>query len=450
MAYVRAHETKQKRNGKPIRTYAVVWREAVRDDFGLPTGQLRACRETYSTRDAAEARRDELNAARHTSGTTALAEQRKAGELPFGYYARAWLDAQRIKAASGKVKADTIDGYEKRLAVYALPEFGGRAIASVTPAHCEQFLAALVAKGVSPATLKHHWSVLRNVFRYAVRHRAITSNPCDGVDFSANGSQRRNRRHYPLTSAQVAAVAASVGERYPVYELLTLFAAYTGLRAEELAGLEVADLSFTPELKCTVHVRRAKKRREGVWIVDTLKSAKSARAVPLPPWLAERLLDYLADHPRATELTAPLWPNRALGGLRHHGQLAVASLDFSEPIDTGAFYKNVLRPALAAVGLPASMPATTREDGTPIAKVEGVRFHDLRHTAATLWLSNGVHFMQVSKWLGHSTFTLTLDTYGDYIPEQDGGAINPLPEPTAASIRPAELPSNVLLLRGRG
>jgi len=39
-------------------------------------------------------------------------------------------------------------------------------------------------------------------------------------------------------------------------------------------------------------------------------------------------------------------------------------------------------------------------------------------------LSTGVHFMQVSKWLGHSTFTLTLDVYGDYIPETDGGAAN--------------------------
>ena len=56
--------------------------------------------------------------------------------------------------------------------------------------------------------------------------------------------------------------------------------------------------------------------------------------------------------------------------------------------------------------------------------------------------------MQVSKWLGHSTFTLTLDTYGDYIPEQDGGALNTLPEPPAP-VRPARLPSNVVNLFGR-
>jgi integrase len=63
-----------------------------------------------------------------------------------------------------------------------------------------------------------------------------------------------------------------------------------------------------------------------------------------------------------------------------------------------------------------------------------VRLHDLRHTFATPQLSAGVHFVQVSKWLEHSIFTLTLDVYGDYIPEGDGGAINNLPEPTAPAI----------------
>ncbi|WP_375481979.1 tyrosine-type recombinase/integrase [uncultured Mycobacterium sp.] len=459
MAYIKVHETKRKRNGKTVKRYEVIWREPVRDEFGLPVPvnpdhpdgpkRTRNRGERYDTREAAEARRDELNAARHTTGTSALAEQRKAGELPFGYYARAWLDAQRLKVASGKVKADTVDGYEKRLAVYVLPEFGAKAIASIVPAHCEQFLAALVARGLTPATLKHHWSVLRSVFVYALRHKAIVTNPIDGVDFSANSAKRRNRRHHPLTAEQVAAVAGSIGTRYPVYELLTLFAAYTGLRAEELAGLEVGDLVFAPGPHASVNVRRAKKRRTGLWVTDTLKSAKSARTVPLPPWLAERMADYLTEHPRADEPTAPLWPNRVLGGVRRRGYRAVAPLDYSEPVDTTAFYKNVLRPALAAVGLPASTRATTLDDGTPVPAVKGVRLHDLRHTFATLQLSAGVHFMQVSKWLGHSSFTLTLDIYGDWIPEQYGGALNTLPEPTPPK-RSAEAAGNVVPLKRRG
>jgi integrase len=83
-----------------------------------------------------------------------------------------------------------------------------------------------------------------------------------------------------------------------------------------------------------------------------------------------------------------------------------------------------------------------------VPAVEGVRLHDLRHTFATLQLSAGVHFMQVSKWLGHSTFTLTLDVYGDWIPEQDGGAANTLPEPTAPAT-PTEAATNVVKHFGR-
>lgn len=92
---------------------------------------------------------------------------------------------------------------------------------------------------------------------------------------------------------------------------------------------------------------RAKKRRAGEWTADTLKSARSHRTVPLPPWLAMRLVDYLAFmHSRAAEPHAPLWFNRVLGGARRRGCRAVAALDFTEPCDMGAYYKNLLKPAL--------------------------------------------------------------------------------------------------------
>ena len=230
-----------------------------------------------------------------------------------------------------------------------------------------------------------------------------------------------------------------------------MFAAYTGLRAEEIAGCEVGDVVFTAApagVRAHIDVRRAKKRRGGSWVTDTLKSTKSRRTVPLPGWLAERMREYLdttrpAPMSRRAVVAEPCARRRATPGCR-----AVAPLDFSEPVDIGAFYKNLLRPALEAVGLPASRPGTTLEDGTPVPAIRGIRLHDLRHTFATLQLSAGVHFMQVSKWLGHSTFTLTLDVYGDYIPEEDGGVVNALPEPPAPA-KQAELPDNVVQLFGR-
>ncbi len=151
-------------------------------------------------------------------------------------------------------------------------------------------------------------------------------------------------------------------------------AAYTGLRAEEVAGLEVGDLVFS-STRAHINVHRAKKRRAGEWVADTLKSAKSRRTVPLPGWLAERMRESLAQtHPCADEPIAPLWPNRALGGVRRRGCRAVAPLEFSEPVDPGAYYKNLLRPALEDVGLPANRPVTKDAPA-----VRGVRMHDLRH-----------------------------------------------------------------------
>ncbi|MEU9806596.1 site-specific integrase [Mycobacterium sp. NPDC050853] len=256
--------------------------------------------------------------------------------------------------------------------------------------------------------------------------------------------------HHPLTADHVGRLSAAIaGElpglpEYPVYALMVEFMAYSGLRAGEVTGLEVGDLLFMPGPKCSVKVRRTKERKDGQWVPGTLKSKKSRRTVPLPDWLAERLAAYLAEHPRVDDPTAPLWPSRKNGGgYRAAGERYAVPLDWSKPLAMGAFYDTIFRPALEAIGLPATRPATK---DTPAQS--GVRLHDLRHTFAVLQLAAGVHFMLVSKWLGHSTYTLILDVYGDYIPEEDGGALNTLQAPPATA-KHAELPDNVVNLFGR-
>ncbi|PRC52057.1 site-specific integrase, partial [Mycobacterium sp. ITM-2017-0098] len=81
---------------------------------------------------------------------------------------------------------------------------------------------------------------------------------------------------------------------YPAYALMVEFMAYSGLRAGEVAGLEIGDLLFAPGPKCSGKVQRTKERKGGQWVSGTPKSKKSKRTVPLPPWLAARLADYLA------------------------------------------------------------------------------------------------------------------------------------------------------------
>ncbi|MET0993501.1 MAG: tyrosine-type recombinase/integrase, partial [Mycobacterium sp.] len=62
---------------------------------------------------------------------------------------------------------------------------------------------------------------------------------------------------------------------------------------------------------------------------------------------------------------------------------------------------------------------------------QGVRPHDLRHSAAVAWLTAGVPVVQVSRWLGHAQPTITLNVYGDWVPET---VENPLPEPVARTV----------------
>lgn len=476
MAYLRVRETKKRNKGKPVLAYVVEWREQVRDDFGLPVPvnpahpsgpkRMRARQETYDDRDTAQARVDELNAAKHTTGTSALANAKAAGEQPFGHYAQGWLQQQEVKAASGKLKADTVAEYARELRTYVLPTLGGVAVAGITVAHVETLLAALVRqtsrqgdrKPLTAGTVKHIWDVTRRVFKYALQHQAITANPCEAVDFSASRSTGDDDgfEHNPLSAGEVVALVAAVAGNppgthtgatlpaYPVYALMVEFMAYSGLRTAEVTGLEVADLVFAPGAgqlpRCTVRVRRTKKRKGGEWVSGTLKSKRSRRDVPIPPWLAAKLAAYLQDtHPHSDNPTAPLWPSRKNGGgFRAAGERYAVPLDWSQPIALGAFYDTIFKPALEAVGLPASRPATADAPA-----IQGVRLHDLRHTFAVMHLSEGTHFMRVSQLLGHSTYTLTLNTYGDWIPAEQYA--DDLPEPPAPA-KPAELPANVINL----
>lgn len=383
MAYIRAHATgKTHANGKPVMRYEVCWRETVRDEFGLPVpinadnadgpSRSRLRSQSFTVAEDAEARRSELNATRFSNTHTSPSQARAAAEEPFGRYALAWCDTADAKVSRDALKANTAAEYRRLLVGYVLPLLGPKAIASVTPADCEALLVTL--HHLSPKTIGHVWAVTRRVLKYAVAHGAIAFNPADRVDFGSARAMGDHARfeHHPLTADQVSRVAAIVGQRYPEYEMMVLFLAYSGVRAAECSGLELRDLTFTADgTRCTVAVRRTKERRAGVWITTTPKSKRSRRTVPLPGWLAARMHRYVSTHPRADEPTAPVWPSRVTGGARAKGKTTTVAYDWSVPVFMPTWYETVLKGAYAGVGLPISAPAT---ETTPATR--GVRLHD--------------------------------------------------------------------------
>ena len=255
---------------------------------GLPTGKQRSRQESYPTRELAEARRDELNNAKHNvGGTAALADAKKAGELPFAHYAAGFIARQRSKVAAGKLKARTCERYEGTIKVHLLPVFGAKAVGAITVTDCEQFRANLLANR-RPRTVRNVGQMLDRVLEYAYEHKAIGAVPTDVIDRSAMhyavGDDTGFEPH-PLSVPQVAALAAKVGERYEVYELLVLFMAYTGLRAAEVQGLEFRDLILTTgpdgSTRGSVRVQRTKTRRRRE--VQDLQEDRSAAGLARRP-----------------------------------------------------------------------------------------------------------------------------------------------------------------------
>ncbi len=189
-------------------------------------------------------------------------------------------------------------------------------------------------------------------------------------------------------------------------------------------------------------MERVKKRKGGKWVTESPKSERSTRTVALPGWLAVKMADYLAnEHPHGQvgsddyRADAPLWPSRKNGGgYRAEGVRYAVPFDWTSPLYMETFGQTIFKPALAVAGLPVS-------DTKSGQVVSGVRLHDLRHTAAHTWLESGCDFREVSEWLGHADYTVTLTVYADLIKGRAAASVNPAPEPKSIT--------NVVPLPGR-
>jgi integrase len=286
MAHIRKLDTTQRRNGRTVSHYEVRWSEiTIAVDGGR---RKRYKQETFPTRTLAEARLAEIESERAATGAVTGREARLE---PFAAFAFAWLDS-----LAGTVKARTLAEYRRLYDTYVAPEFATRPIGAVSPADARRFRADLVNKGLARGTIKHAFDVFRRIMDVAVQDGAIPANPAASVPLprtTATGDTPVFAPH-PLTSDQVARISAHIGARHKVYGLVVLFLAYTGLRAGELAGLEVQDLDLiegrlpfgAPSGRCGAAGRPAPRRagRVGASCHSTGGSwTTSARTSPTTP-----------------------------------------------------------------------------------------------------------------------------------------------------------------------
>jgi integrase len=274
-------------------------------------------------------------------------------------------------ATTTNLRASTRERDESLLRRLALSRFGDAPLAAISQRDVRAWVAELSAGPLAPATVQKAYQLLGKVMGAAVDAGMLAQSPCRRVPLPK--VEREEMRF--LTPAEVATLADAI---QPRYRALVLVGAYGGLRIGELAGLRRSRVDL---LRGTVTVAEIVVEVRGVLHMGPPKTRASRRTVGLPRFVVEELAAHLAEpgDPEAFVFTAPEG-----GPLRVHN-----------------FRARVWRPATRAAGL------------------DGLRIHDLRHTAVALWIAAGANPKEVAARAGHASVSFTLDRYGHLYPEAD-------------------------------
>ena len=234
--------------------------------------------------------------------------------------------------------------------------------------------------------------VLHKALDGVVSDGLIPRNAAKGVKVHQAGARKEIR---PLTSEQALALFdAARGDRL---EALYVLAVATGLRQGELLALKWEDVELE---EAVLRVSRTLTRSGGKVDTGPPKTPNSRRSVGLTSWAVEALRAHLAR-----QLEEMKW----MGSLHRPGGLVFAN-EVGGIVNPSNLRNRQFARLLKRAGLPK------------------IRFHDLRHTCATLLLSRNVNPKILSEMLGHSSVAITLDTYCHVLPNMQENAVRALEE----------------------
>jgi integrase len=291
-----------------------------------------------------------------------------------GQYLSEWL-----KSTEPSLQPRTFMRYEEIVRLHLAPMLGGTTLARLGPQHLQALYADRLEAGLSSTTVLQVHRVMRRALDQAARWGLVARNVATLVD----APRKRHREIKALTPDEVRSLLeAASGDRL---EALYAVAVTSGMRQGELLALRWRFVDLTMG---TAQVRGTLQRtREGLKIAEP-KTARSRRLVRLTVTATEALRRHKACQAEERLRLGAAWADNDL----------VFANEVGRPIEATNLVSRSFAPLLKRAGLPR------------------IRFHDLRHTAATLMLAQNVHAKVVSEMLGHSQISITLDLYSHVTP----------------------------------
>jgi integrase len=309
------------------------------------------------------------------------------GKMTLGDYLDRWL-ADSVKST---VRNSTYERHEEIVRLHIKPTLGRVGLKKLTPAHVRGLYSEKLDSGLlAPATVRKIHSTLHKALSQAVSDGIV---PRNAADVKAPRPTPEEMR--PLSEDEARTFLKAARQSDERFEALYVLAITTGLRRGELLGLRWDDVDLE---RGTLRVGRALVREGGRHTLGETKTKRGPRQINLTP----RTVNALKAH-RKKQLEEKM---KLAGLYKDHGLIFASGV--GTPINPENLVKRSFKPLLEKADLPE------------------IRFHDLRHTCATLLLGRGVHPKLVQELLGHATITMTLDTYSHYLPsmgDQTAGAM---------------------------
>jgi integrase len=277
--------------------------------------------------------------------------------------------------------------YESIIRVHLIPSLGNMPLTQIRPEHIQEYYTSKLNNGLSARTVRYHHVVLHIALKMAVKWGLLSRNVTDAV----NPPHSRNKEMSTWNEDDIIHFLNAAKDT-PYYALFHT-ALFTGMRRSELLALRWQDIDF---IYSQISVNRSLHQlKNGSYVFTQPKTAKSQRTIALSP----SAILVLKEHQEKNKLDKAM-----LGISIRNDDLVFCHLD-GKPL----------------------RPNTVSRAWTIIANRAGlkvIRLHDARHSHASLMLKQGTHPKIVQERLGHSTISVTLDTYSHVAPGLQQAAAN--------------------------
>jgi integrase len=312
----------------------------------------------------------------------AYLDELKQGKVVIGpkqtvkQYLENWLENSRRL----KVEITTAERYDSAIRVHLVPAFGHLRLDQLTREHVQVFYAKLLNDGLAPRTIQLIHMVLSTALNDAVEGGILARNVCEKLTVPR---AEKYEAHFLTRGEAQRLLAAARGHRLWLFILMAITMAP---RRGELTGLRWSDIDLSGGV---VHIQRTVGRVRGLGkIAKSPKTKSSFRKVRLPQVVLDGLEEQRKFIDRIRAQAGSTWQEN----------------DLVFPNKNGCYLDHwvVLR----------QFKKVLQEAGLP-----DMRFHDLRHSAATLLLAAGVNIKVVQEILGHSNINTTLMLYGHVLPD---------------------------------